>query len=213
MRKKYIVTAVAGVALCLALVGTAVAYFSDLGHLDNVLTPGSNTVEVEEKYTPPKELKVDNEIPKEVQIKNNGNVPCFVRVFANFSDSKVRSWAKLKVEDSDEWKAWDQYIQNPPDGWVYQPITIGGATGILDGFFYYTKPLQPGESTSYLFKKVRVTFPGEADIQNFEIIVSAESVQTIGSDGKDYSSEPDGWKTVWTDFLKRTAGTSRTFGN
>lgn len=59
-----------------------------------------------------------------------------------------------------------------------------------------------GKTTDALFKKVKTTFQTAADVQDYEIIVYAESVQTADKDGAEFTGS-DPWKQAWTEFLSR----------
>jgi hypothetical protein len=80
----------------------------------------------------------------------------------------------------------------------------------MGGWFYYTKPVAPGELTPSLFDKVFTYYVDESQVKPYDIIVYAESVQTKGIDGNliEDGVDADGnvipaWKAAWTDFLTR----------
>lgn len=92
MRKHILlILVILGVLACIAFSGAAIAYFTDSGSITNALEAAKNEVSVAETFSPPDELKVgDNKFVKEVQIKNEGNIPCYIRVFVGFSDSNAK---------------------------------------------------------------------------------------------------------------------------
>lgn len=213
MRNKKVFALVAiGIIVCFALVGMAMAYFSDNASLDDEYSAGVNTIEVEKTYEPPQELhEGDNIFKKEVRIHNTGSVPCFVRVFVDFSDSKTKanayysSAANVTNASDPSWSTVAEYVNSKlPTGWVYKPINYSGKAEILDGYFYYTKPLEPGEYTDYLLRSVKMHYDNADTISDVEIVVLAESVQTVGDDGTDYALDTiDGWSSAWKGFLSK----------
>ena len=69
-----------------------VAYFADYSNKKNTIRPSENVLQISEEYQPPVEQKVnDNVYKKEISVVNQGNSPCYIRVYADFSDSNVRS--------------------------------------------------------------------------------------------------------------------------
>lgn len=178
---------VLAVLLCIASVSVSFALFSSWKTAENNLKVGHNEIEIEEDFVPPSKLEPDTTFKKAVKVSNTGSVPCYIRVFADFSDSEIRDIAKFSADGISFMPAAD-YQANLPDGWAYDADTC---------YYYYTSPVQPGEATPVLFHSVNVTFPNEESVREFRIIVSADSIQTAGSDG----AEIDNYKTAWETFL------------
>lgn len=199
------------VVIFAATVGTTVAYFTDKDAMNNKFTVANNTIDITEDFTPPKELtQGDNVFKKAVKITNTGNVACYVRVFFDFSDSKIKDNAYLSAEkkstfdpkDSDWIKA-NEYCNNLPEGWIYIPLDDAD-DALLGGYCYYINPVEPGEETPYLFQTVNVHFDDAADVKDFEIIVTADSVQITDKDGVSFEEAgKGGWKAAWNEFLGR----------
>lgn len=181
-------------------IGSTAAYFRYLQTTKNALSVGENTIKITEDFVPPKEMAVgENVYKKNVAIKNTGTVPCYVRVYAGFSDSAVEDVSQLY--NSTEYVDAGSYKENLPDGWAYieeadDPIVGDG------GYYYYTEVLAPGKTTEPLFTKVKTTFATADDVQDYEIIVYAESVQTLDKDGAEFTGNTP-WKSAWREFLER----------
>lgn len=196
---------VAAVAVLCILTAATVAYLYDNSNLNNALVVGRNAITITESYTPPAEMKQgDNIFNKKVSITNTGSVPCYVRVFADFSDSEVKKVSYLSAVDMDsatagDWFPAGEYAQHLPDGWVYVPVEDDPDIG---GYYYYTLPIEPGEATPNLFQAVNAQFPDEASVQDFQIVVSAESVQIMDKNGVAFEGDQP-WKLAWQEFLGR----------
>lgn len=212
-KTKNILIAVALTVLFTATVAVVYAYLSDQGVKENNFTVGNNTTKIEEDFTPPPEMhEGENPFVKEVRITNTGNVPCYIRVFFDFSDSTIRDSAGIsmdsyvKYDDGSDnfdvltWLTYEQYLANLPDGWVYIPLTGDGGDTLLGGYFYYTKQLPVGESTEYLFKAINAHFETETDVTDFEIVIVSDSVQVTDKNGAEFE-DPDAYKKAWTEFL------------
>ena len=209
-RTQNILIAAALILIFLVTVAVVYAYLSDQGEKDNNFTVGNNSVEIEEDFTPPPEMhEGDNPFVKEVRVTNTGNVPCYVRAFFDFSDSEVKEKAGISKEsyekypdgsdnfDELHWLSFEEYLHALPDGWVYISVSDDP---LLGGYFYYTELLDVGASTEYLFKAINAHFDKETDVTDFEIIITADSVQATDKDGKEFEGA-DAWKQAWSEFL------------
>ncbi|MGN1458371.1 MAG: SipW-dependent-type signal peptide-containing protein [Acutalibacteraceae bacterium] len=210
-KTKIIATTVSAVCVVLVAVGVVFAYMTDSREKDNSFTVGYDSIEIVEDFSPPSQQQQTTIYKKQVQIKNNGNVPCYIRVYADFSDSTVRS--RSYFSDSDDISADtyyysanrdttdpNSYVNNLPKGWVFIPDNYSDTA--LAGYYYYTKPVQPNDSTPTLFKYIKTVYTDENEIRQYDVTVYAESVQTVLKDGtqKD-GTQLDDYKEVWNDFL------------
>ena len=153
--KKVLIPA-AIVLIASAGAGSTAAYFRHAQTIKNVLSVGESTIEITEDYAPPKEMQQgENIYKKKVTVKNTGTVPCYVRVYAGFSDSAVEDVSQLYNPNG--WFDAASYQDNLPDGWAFVTPTDDAVVGD-GGYYYYTEPLQPGKSTEPLFEKVKTTF-------------------------------------------------------
>jgi len=144
------------------------SYLIDSAAAANRFVVGENSIVVEEEFNPPKELEPGISFDKKPKVTNTGNLPCFVRMRADFSDSEAQAICEpLDINTAD---------------WLYDSS---------DGYYYYNKVLQPGESTSPLFTKVTIRDDlDESDMKEFDILIYAESIQR----GERLASE---YKTAW----------------
>lgn len=210
-RNLFIIAAVVAVLL----VGAIIAYLmaNDKKINDFVVGRGDDTVE--ETFNKPTKLSVGSANPfqKQVQVKNTGENPCFVRVYMDFSDSSVKGMTYFYdvTKDSESMPIFYQMDNNGdyvldaegnkiilPDWYKANSVDTEGTENWLDekwvyvsdtdnglyGYFYYTVPLDPDASTEDLINWVTTVFGDK--VKQFDIYVYSETVQTIGIDGTDY---------------------------
>lgn len=137
----------AGIILCAAGIVTLAVLLSKTGELVNTFEPGNVTTEVREEFEPTETATV---FRKEPVVANTGKNACYVRVRVTASP-----------EEQLEIGGWDR--QN----WTEKE----------DGYYYYNKALESGESTTPLFKEVSVKKEYEETIEGFEVNVYQEAVQ------------------------------------
>jgi hypothetical protein len=208
--------------LCLTA-GAAVAYRIHYTSMTNRITIAGNTISITEDYQPPaKQTAGDNDFTKKVQVTNEDNTSAYIRVFMDFSDSDIKDKAKIMVKTSDGTDIYydaDDFAANSAahPKWVYIPETEESDSdedsSLLGGYYYYTEPVAPGESTDSLMEGVRVTYEDAAQIKDFDILVVADSIQTYVFDDtkkvddgyveNDNSKEADGWQDAWKQYLER----------
>lgn len=138
--------------LCMMLVGVTAGFLVSTDSALNRLSCGHNTAGIVESYAPPASFAKGDEITKEVKVKNEGSVPCYVRVFAEVSDPEARDAIELNIDSS----AWSEKSS--------------------DGYYYYRKVLPPGSTTAHLLKAVTAL----EDVNEFKIICYSETVQAEG---------------------------------
>lgn len=180
------------------------AYMTDTENTANTFTVGENSIVIEENFPTPAtpEPNTTKTYTKSVKVTNktdsgstSGLVSCYVRVFLNFSDDKVRSWSTVSA-DGTNYYTLEEFNSHLPTGWVY----MNDAT--LGPYYYYTVALAPGESTTELMKNFRVAYGSEAELTDYDIYVYAESVQVLDKNGQPFTGT-DPWKQAWTEFLTR----------
>ncbi len=207
MRRKKIFITTAVITLAVLTVITAFAYFTKvINTRDNSVTIGYDSVEIVEEFVPPEKQTEITTYKKAVSVKNNGTVPCYARVYVEFSDSEICDISYFAQSETGSYYSAskdsanpDSYIIHLPENWIFVPESEGEKLG---GYYYYTKVLAPEDSTSLLFSHVKTDYTGsEIGIRQYDIIVYAESLQTVTSDSVDHSGETDGWRTAWTEFL------------
>lgn len=121
--------------------------------LDNDFTAGENISSIEEKFDEYEEFKAGETYEKNVAVRNEGSVDCYVRVFAEVEDPIVSESLKIDFNDRE---------------WTEKQS---------DGFYYYRKVLRPGEATEPLFTQITAA----KDIDSFRMICYSETVQAEGS--------------------------------
>ena len=137
--------------LCLMMVGVTAGFLVSTDSALNRLSCGHNTAGIVESYAPPSSFAKGDEITKEVKVKNEGSVPCYVRVFAEVSDPEARDAIDVDYNTS---------------SWVKNS----------DGYYYYSRILKTGEESEPLF----TTLTAKSDADGFKIICYSETVQAEG---------------------------------
>lgn len=207
-RKTKIITAsVSVVCVLLVAVGVVLAYMTDNRDKANSFTVGYDSIEIIEDFAAPPAQSTETIYKKQVQIKNNGNVPCYIRVYADFSDSSIRNGSYFSNSDDSTVGPYfsadrdttntNSYVNNLPEGWAFVPDNDTNNPA-LAGYYYYTKPVQPNESTPTLFKYIKTNYTtDENEIRQYDVMIYAESVQTVLKDGSQASS----YSQAWSEFL------------
>ena len=233
MNKKTVILCCAAAALLLSSIGIGVslAYLGTSANKDNNITIGYNKTSIEESdWSEPSELAMTNNLDKTVTVKNNSDsVPCFVRVYAEFSDSSLGDLAKVKRSDSSGFESWAVFkstlaatAATASNSWVFIPEDTTDTDknhAELKGYFYYTSKIGPGDSTSPLFTDVQVNYSNDPandsnidKIRDLEMIVYSETVQTtetgyiVKNDASVYGYEYgyNEWLDAWKSYLKVT---------
>ena len=140
--------------LCLMLVGVTAGFLISTDSVTNRLSCGYNTAEIVENYGPLSSFAKGEEVTKEVKVRNEGSVPCYVRVFAEISRPEAREAIDVDFSTSD----WSK---------------------MSDGYYYYSRVLNAGEESSSLF----TTLTAKENVSDFEMICYSESVQAYGFAG------------------------------
>ncbi len=150
---------------------------------------------------------------KIILVKNTGTADCFVRMYIEFSDSRMTELLsddttnRAEVSDKEnptnnDFYSWADFKSAHEEGgsssskWVYVP------NGGLGGYFYYTEILAPNAETEPIITKIRTDYENYYDISDFEVIAYSETVQTteINANGTVYTDAQ--WQTAWKSFLR-----------
>ena len=218
--KKLIIICACALGVVLLCVGVTLAYLGAAQKKENQVNVGVGNVSIQESdWSEPSTQSMENTNAKSVKVENTGTVPCFVRVYMEFSDSEVADVASVTDGNNTEstWAAFKTTLagttNTAPNAWKY--IAIDNTHPNLGGYFYYTSPVASGSSTSELIRSVKTDFNGNDNtdsnidkIKAYDIIVYSETVQTIGTDGTDYGATGysggtgAGWYDAWASFLK-----------
>ena len=172
INKKTIIITVLAAALICALSFTATfAYLIDRDAAINQFYFCDNTIEIDEEFDPPAKLEPNVFFKKKPWVKNNGNLPVFVRVKVEFSNSAAEDFC--------------------------YPLEIMGDWDLIDGYYYYKKILEPDKRTDTpVFEKVHIRPDvSPASLVEFDIIIYAESVQVGEFTEADYAN-PSAWRLL-----------------
>ncbi|MBO5561529.1 MAG: hypothetical protein J6A07_07725 [Firmicutes bacterium] len=222
MKKKKTVAAAAAavVGLIVGLSAVTLGFLGDSVGIGNKFTIGHNKSKVDEITDNYNQTTGDKTYTKEVRVQNEDNVPCFVRVYMDFSNSAAEDKCEFSNDekgDSAVFHSNDAYrselaaaTNTTAEKWIY---VSHADDSLLGGYFYYIIPVDPGESTDTLIKQVKIKNGDNADaIKDFNILVYSE---TVRSDEKapDWSKlsdeEKEAWaikaKTAWESFLNVTS--------
>ena len=162
MKRKALLLAVCAALLLTAAIGGTTAFIvANTNQVRNEFTPGAVPIGVEESFV--------NDVKENVQIRNKGNVPAFIRakVVATWKDSSgYVSGTPVKAED--------YTIEYNQTDWVKGE----------DGFWYYNKSVSMGDVTNPLI--TRCTKAGTAPAgYDLSIEILAESIQAEGMGAAD----------------------------
>ena len=180
MKRKILILSV--LVICLAMVAAgSLAYYTADTKAHNVITTGDVAIRLNEwadearteKFESPVGVMPGTEVTKIVEVENVGTGSAWVRV-----ELTVEVWSSDKEQLSPDPVTLDI---NDTD-WTYQ-----------DGYYYYNKPLAPGEMTAPLFTTVSFDEQMGNEYQNAEatIDVLAYAVQSANN-GEDVLSA-NGW--------------------
>lgn len=207
-KRNAVIIVLASLFVVVMSIGITLAYLSDKKEVENSIYITEGNVSIIESFPTVSEQHMENSFTKEVKVKNTGTVPCFVRVYADFSDSRIADIAMVKKSDDTE-VSWSAFKITPSTDWVYVAENNSTYDEKMRGYFYYTKAVEPNSETStYLIKGVKVDYKADDTdsnidkIQDFEMIVYTETVQTTEIDASGTVYNDNQWKTAWESFLK-----------
>lgn len=229
-KKIIVICSVAAAAAAISVgVGVSLAYLAAYQNVDNTITVGHNTASIQESdWSEPDTLSMHNTLDKTVTIKNaSDSVPCFVRVYAEFSDSDIASRALVSNDNRVSFRTWSQFKEDLTStntgNWRYIPDGASGEDSKITGYFYYIEALPSGGETSPLFTDIKINYVDDDDnttsnidlIHDTEMIIYSETVQVkeagaIDSNGASVygynydkpAGTDDEWKKAWKSFLK-----------
>lgn len=172
LKKKRIALLLCGIA-ALALVAGIWAYYSSTNPIQNQLQTKSYGNELVEKFTPKSDWQPGEKVEKEVGVTNTGDYNLFVRI--KMEETWTLSEGTLVSYNSDSAKfhsATSEFatqtsatdgLTTGDESVVYKEIDLTGWTlNADDGYWYYTLPLKPSDSTGNLLKSI--TLAGNTDM-------------------------------------------------
>lgn len=190
MKTKKKIFALALVAICLSLVayGT-LAYFTDVDRATNVITMGTVDIDIEEwsksedsetlkPFVGPIGVLPGQTVSKIVQIKNIGTGTAYVRV----SLEKIIELAEDRSGEVD--LSLISYDINSED-WT-----------LVDGYYYYNKPLQPNSTTTPLLKNVIFANNMDNMYQHSKVTIKIAAEATQAANNGTDALTAAGWSSV-----------------
>ena len=132
--KKSVILLISVSALMLMVIGTSLSFLkTQKGPLVNEFASSYVTSEVIEKF--------ENNIKSNVKIQNTGDIDAYIRaaVIVTWKDKSGNVYPKMPVADTDYTIAFSD---------------IGWDINTSDGYYYYTTPVAPNETTKPLIKTV-----------------------------------------------------------
>lgn len=101
--EKKIAMAVGSCVLCLLVITAGIcAYYISTALKSNAFIVGENVTEIEEDFEPPATIEAGQSYEKRVTVRNVKSVPCYVRVFAEFSHPQQEDAMQLDF-NSEDW--------------------------------------------------------------------------------------------------------------
>ena len=165
-KKKIAAVALAACLAATAIVGGTLAYFTDTDKADNVFTVGNVDIELTEPgweatgESEAQDMYPGEAVAKDPTVTNKGANPAFVRVKVEWPDAPEMSYRTGYVDG----KLGDNWVKGE------------------DGYFYYSKILNPTEKTDALFDQVVLSADTTNGYDgNYDIVVTAEAVQSQGA--------------------------------
>ena len=180
MKRKLLIFSVLAICVAILAAGT-IAFFNAEGKAHNVITTGGVEIAVQEwadkeKTAPFEDLTgvmPNTTVTKIAEIKNTG---------------ASAAWVRVKVEKNIQLQG-----NGTPDADLVKLDLNTTEWTKQDGYYYYNKPLQPGEVTKPIF--TAVTFDAgmgnEYQHAKVSVDVSAQAVQTANNG--DAATAAQGW--------------------
>ena len=138
-----------------AAVGTTVAFLIDKSEpVENTFEYAKVSCEVTEKFK--------NNTKEHVQVKNTGTIDAYIR--ATYVVNWVDAQGNIAASDPEDYSY--SLTKNPDSKWIEK-----------DGYFYYTSPVAPGNSTQGSLLTCTVTYPDNPEY-TLSVEILAEAIQS-----------------------------------
>lgn len=180
MKRKLLIVSVLAILVAVTAAGT-LAYFTDTGTAHNVITTGNVDIELkewaDEARTQPFKDKTGvmpgTKVTKIVEVKNTGTGAAFLRLYVEKNvygaDGKPMNSDPVSLNFSDT-------------EWTYS-----------EGYYYYNRPLKPGETTEPLFTTVTFDPQMGNDYQNASAHVKVTAYAVQSANNGDSPLAAKGW--------------------
>ena len=182
MKKRMLTAALA--LCCLAVLATGtLAYFTAEETAQNVITMGSlkmKLVELDEKGEPWEDVEnivPGMEVTKEAFVKNTGTVYFYTRV------KITKTFVPAQGEEKPELNT--KLVRLDINEKYWEPEN--------DGFYYYKKPVAPGEETKPLFTTVTFSTEMGNEYQNVKVKIDLDAQAVQSRNNGDSATKATGW--------------------
>ena len=172
MRRKILALTLCVAMLAIAIVGGSLAYFFDSDAKTNTFTVGNVSIVLNEPNWDQTgaaeafDVYPGEALAKDPPVTNDGKNPCFVRISVTNLDQFAAEFNGAQI--------------------IYRTDYVDNALGTNwvkgnDGYFYYSKVLNPGETTDALFDQIVIPKELTNDAPAKDIVVTAYAVQAQGA--------------------------------
>ena len=178
MKKKLVTGALIAAFGAVAITGGTLAYFTDEENATNTFTVGNVDITLTEPNwagsgsQDAPEVYPGEALAKDPTVKNDGANPCFVRIKVTGLDSLDNAGMITYRTDYKDGKLGDNWV-------LY-----------TDGYFYYNRVLEVGETTDALFDQIVMPTGltnGDAET-GYDVVVKAEAVQAQGAKAPNWAA-------------------------
>lgn len=175
MKKKILAITLCVAMLAIMLVSGTLAYFTDNDAKTNTFTVGNVDIKLTEpKWEETGKAEAENAYPgealaKDPTVTNDGKNPCFVRVSVTGWDALINAG----LSQNNITYRTDYVDAKLGENWVLH----------TDGYFYYTKVMQPADVTDALFDQIVIPTDVVNDTTGaqYNLEVKAFAVQAQGA--------------------------------
>lgn len=182
MKKRMLTAALA--LCCLAVLATGtLAYFTAEETAQNVITMGSLKMELieldedGESWTDVENIVPGMEVTKEAFVKNTGTVYFYTRV------KITKTFVPAQGDEMPELDT--DLVRLDINEKYWEPEN--------DGFYYYKKPVAPGEETKPLFTTVTFSTEMGNEYQNVKVIIDLDAQAVQSRNNGERALEATGW--------------------
>ena len=182
MKKRMLTAALA--LCCLAVLATGtLAYFTAEETAQNVITMGAlkmDLVELDEKGEPWEDVEnivPGMEVTKEAFVKNTGTVDFYTRV------KITKTFVPAQGEEKPELNT--KLVRLDINEKYWEPGN--------EGFYYYKKPVAPGEETKPLFTTVTFSTEMGNEYQNVKVKIDLDAQAVQSRNNGDSATKATGW--------------------
>lgn len=163
-KKLILLISIVAIMILAITAGTTIAFLkAETGTVTNTFTPAKVTTDITEGF--------DGKTKSNVQIKNTGDINACIRaaVVVNWVDGGGNIYPEQPVADKDY--TIDYNLVTSGDGWYK-----------IDDYYYYSKPVPPGDVTGVLIKKCEPVEGNAPDGYDLSVEIIADAIQSVPLD-------------------------------